>query len=75
MGLCKACNLTSCSPCLTGLVDYLFASRQETRVQTPGGYLLYRRELNLAISSSPVTKTMYICLVRRTAICVGKENL
>jgi hypothetical protein len=27
-----------------------------------------------AISSSPVTKTMYIGLVRCTAICVGKEN-
>ncbi len=36
--------------------------------------IVYRRELNLAISSSPVTKTMYICLVRRTAICVEKEN-
>jgi hypothetical protein len=35
---------------------------------------LYRRELNLAISSSPVTKTMYLYLVRCTAICMGKEN-
>jgi hypothetical protein len=34
---------------------------------------VYRRELNLAISSSPVTKTMYLCLVRCTAICMEKE--
>ncbi len=27
-----------------------------------------------AISSSPVTKTMYLHLVRCTAICVGKES-
>jgi hypothetical protein len=35
---------------------------------------LYRRELNMAISSSSVTKTMYSYLVRHTAICMGKDN-
>jgi hypothetical protein len=43
-------------------------------LNSPDSPLVYRRELYLAISSSPVTKTMYICLVRCTAICVGKEN-
>ncbi len=38
--LWRACNLTSFSPCLTGPVDYLFASRhKEPRFKSPGGYL------------------------------------
>jgi hypothetical protein len=35
----RACNLTSFSPCLTGPVDYLFASRHKgPRFKSPGGY-------------------------------------
>ncbi len=38
--LCRACNLTSFSPCLTGPVDNLFASRHKgPRFKSPGGYL------------------------------------
>jgi hypothetical protein len=38
--LWRACNLTSFSPCLTGSVDYLFASRHKgPRFKSPGGYL------------------------------------
>jgi hypothetical protein len=36
----RACNLTSLSPCLTGPVDYLLASRHKgPRFKSPGGYL------------------------------------
>jgi hypothetical protein len=36
----RACNLTSFSPCLTGPVDYLFASRHKgPGLKSPGGYL------------------------------------
>jgi hypothetical protein len=36
--LWRACNLTSFSPCLTGPVDYPFASRhREPRIKSPGG--------------------------------------
>jgi hypothetical protein len=36
--LWRACNLTSFSPCLTGPVDYLFASRHNgPRFKSPGG--------------------------------------
>ncbi len=38
--LWRACNLTSFSPCLTGPVDYPFASRDEgPGFKSPGGYL------------------------------------
>jgi hypothetical protein len=38
--LWRACNLTSFSPCLTGPVDYPFASRHEgPRFKSPGGDL------------------------------------
>jgi hypothetical protein len=37
--LWSACNLTSFSPCLTGPVDYPFASRHMgPKVKSPGGY-------------------------------------
>ncbi len=36
---------------------------------------LYRRESNLALSSSPVTKKQCICLVRRTAIWMEHEKI
>jgi hypothetical protein len=49
--LCRACNLTSFSPCLTGPVDYLFASRhKEPRFKSPGGYLCGTGILLLALS-------------------------
>ncbi len=38
--LCRPCNLTSYSPCLTGPVDYLFAScHKGPRFKSPVGYL------------------------------------
>jgi hypothetical protein len=42
VGLSRACNLTSFSLCLTGPVDYLFASRHKgLSFKSPGGYLQY----------------------------------
>jgi hypothetical protein len=49
--LCRACNITSFSPCLTGPVDYLFASRHKgLRFKSPGGYLWETGILLLALS-------------------------
>jgi hypothetical protein len=49
--LWRACNLTSFSPCLTGQVDYLFASRHKgPRFKFPGGYLCETGILLLALS-------------------------
>ncbi len=49
--LCRACNLTSFSPCLTGPVDYPFASRhKELGFKTPGGDLCEPGILLLALS-------------------------
>jgi hypothetical protein len=49
--LWRACNLTSFSPCLTGPVDYLFASRHKGhRFKSPGGYLCETGILLLAMS-------------------------
>ncbi len=39
--LWRACNLTSFSPCLTGPVDYPFASRHKgPGFKSPGGVLM-----------------------------------
>jgi hypothetical protein len=47
----KACNLTSFSPCLTGPVDYPFASHHKgPGFKSPGGYLCGTRILLLAMS-------------------------
>jgi hypothetical protein len=47
----RACNLTSFSPCLTGPVDYLFAScHKGLRFQSPGGNLYETGILLLALS-------------------------
>ncbi len=47
----RACNLPSLSPCLTGPVDYLFASRQKgPRLKSPGGYLFKTGILLLTLS-------------------------
>ncbi len=49
--LWRACNLTSFSPCLTGPVDYLFASRHKgPRFKSLGGYLCETGILLLAMS-------------------------
>ncbi len=49
--LWRACNLTSFSPCLTGPVDYLFASRHKgPRFKSPGGYLSETGILLLVLS-------------------------
>ncbi len=49
--LWRACNLTSFSPCLTGPVDYLFASRHKgPRFKSPGGYLCETRIFLLGLS-------------------------
>jgi hypothetical protein len=47
----RACNLTSFSPCLTGPVDYLFASRHKgPRFKSPWGYLCETGILLLTLS-------------------------
>jgi hypothetical protein len=49
--LWRACNLTSFSPCLTGLVDYPFASHHKgPRFKSLGGNLCETRILLLALS-------------------------
>ncbi len=49
--LWRACNLTFFSPCLTGPVDYLFASRHKRpRFKSQGGYLCETRILLLVLS-------------------------
>jgi hypothetical protein len=51
MQLWRACNLTLFSPCLTGPVNYLFASRHKgPRFKSPGGYLFETGILLLAMS-------------------------
>jgi hypothetical protein len=50
-GVWRSCNLTSFSPCLTGPVDYLFASRHKgPGFKSLGGYLCETRILLLALS-------------------------
>jgi hypothetical protein len=49
--LWRACNLLSFSPCLTGPVDYLFAScHKGPRFKSPGGYLCETGILLFALS-------------------------
>ncbi len=49
--LWRACNLTAFTPCLTGPVDYPFASRHKgPGFKTPGGYLCETGILLLALS-------------------------
>ncbi len=51
VALWRACYLTSFSPCLTGPVDYPFASRHEgPGFKSPGGYLCETGILLLALS-------------------------
>ncbi len=54
--LWKACNLTSFSPCLTGPVDYLFAScHKGPEFKSPEGYLCETGILLLALSRYSTT--------------------
>jgi hypothetical protein len=49
-GLCRACNLISFSPCLTGPVDYLFASHYKgPRFKSSGGVLMWNRDLPVSV--------------------------
>jgi hypothetical protein len=49
--MCRACNLTSFSLCLTGPVDYPIASRHKgSGFKSPGGYLCETGILLLALS-------------------------
>ncbi len=55
--LWRACNLTSFSPCLTGPVNHLFATRHKgPRFKSPRGYLCETRILLLALSRNNVYK-------------------
>ncbi len=50
--LWRTCNLTSFSPCLTGLVDYLFASRHKgPRFKSPGGVLMWNWDSPVCVVS------------------------
>jgi hypothetical protein len=49
--VCRACNLTTFSPCLTGPVDYPFASGHKgPGFKSPGGYFCETGILLLAMS-------------------------
>ncbi len=59
--LWRACNLTSFSPCLTGPVDYLVASRHKgPGFKSPGRYLCETRILLLALSRYRVLYVQYV---------------
>ncbi len=50
--LSRACNLTSFSSCLTGPVDYLFASHHKgPRFKSPGGVLMWNRDSPVSVVS------------------------
>ncbi len=49
--LWRACNLTSFSPCLTGPLDYLFASRHKGPVFKTSGVLLWDRDSPVSVVS------------------------
>ncbi len=50
--LWRACNLTPFSPCLTGPVDYLFASRHKgPRFKSPGEVLMWNWDSPVSIVS------------------------
>ncbi len=59
--LWRSCNLTAFTPCLTGPVDYLFASCHEgPGFKSPWGYLCETGILLLALSATLVTPTWLI---------------
>ncbi len=64
VNLCRACNLTSSSPCLTGPVDYLYASCHKGRgFKSPRGYLCGTGNFLLAMSHyKPVILHRSACL-------------
>ncbi len=62
--LWRACNLTSFSPCLTGPVDYLFASHHNGPwFNSPGGYLCETGILPLALSRYNILHILYLLYV------------
>jgi hypothetical protein len=71
--LWRACNLTSFSPCLTGPVDFLFAScHKGLRFKSPGGYLCVTGILLLAMSRYRVDfYTVLDMLQSRFLHCTG----
>ncbi len=61
--LWRVCNLISFSTCLTGPVDYLFASgHKEPGFKSPGGYL-YERGILLLVLSCYTTVKKNMCFV------------
>jgi hypothetical protein len=77
----RACNLTSFSPCLTGPVDYPFASHhKEPGFKTPGGDLCETRILLLALScyiGDPDVIdhcSLVDCITVRNYLASGKVN-
>ncbi len=74
----RACNLTSFTPCLTGPVDYPFASHHEgTRVQIPRGLLMWNRDSPVSVvllhwcpHCDPITGFVAIQWVLHKASCL-----
>ncbi len=61
--LWRACNLTSFSPCLTGPVDYPFASRHKgPGFKSPGGYLCETRIFLLVLSYFSTLVFFFKCI-------------
>jgi hypothetical protein len=64
IALHRACNLTSISPCLTGPVDYLFASRHKgPKFKSPGVYLCETGILLLALSRYSIAFTNHFLMI------------
>ncbi len=59
--LWRACNLTSFSPCLTGPVDYLFASRHKGPRQIPRGVIMWNRDSPVSVVSLHSVAVAWIC--------------
>jgi hypothetical protein len=71
VGCWRACNLTSFSPCLTGPVDYLFAScHKGPGFSCPGGYLCETGILLLALCCHTIKFT---CIVGNP-VCMNSEQ-
>jgi hypothetical protein len=65
--LWRVCNLTSFSPCLTGPMDYLFASHHKgPRFKSPGGYLFETGILLLVMSRYKVTLYAFIYILQHS---------
>ncbi len=70
VALWRPCNLTSFSPCLTGPVEYLFAScHKGSRFKSPGGYLCETGILLLAMSRYIYIYIIYIHTYKQHICC------